>query len=82
MNANLLMIDEIGKLELEGGGWHNELNALPLEKQLFIVLSVRLEFVNDVIDKWNLHPSAIYNVSECKVETLASEIIAYFEGEK
>lgn len=82
MNANLLMIDEIGKLELEGGGWHDELNALPLEKQLFIVLSVRLEFVNDVIDKWNLHPSAIYNVSECKVETLASEIIAYFEGEK
>ncbi|MGB4568496.1 MAG: nucleoside-triphosphatase, partial [Dysgonamonadaceae bacterium] len=81
MDANLLMIDEIGKLELEGGGWHNELNALPLEKQLFIVLSVRLECVNDVINKWDLHPSAIYNVSEseCTPDTLASEIAAYFD---
>jgi nucleoside-triphosphatase THEP1 len=81
LNANLLIIDEIGKLELEGGGWYDELNALPLEKELFIVLSVRLEFVDDVIHKWNLYPSAIYNVSEseCTPDTLASEIAAYFD---
>ena len=63
LNANLLIIDEIGKLELEGGGWYDELNALPLEKAVYRVVGT-LEFVDDVIHKWNLYPSAIYNVSE------------------
>ncbi len=80
--ANLLMIDEIGKLELDGSGWHDELNTLPLENELFIVLSVRFEFLNDVIHKWNLYPSVIYNVSECKPEKLMSEIVSYFEDER
>ncbi|HOM62832.1 MAG TPA: nucleoside-triphosphatase [Dysgonamonadaceae bacterium] len=80
--ANLLMIDEIGKLELDGGGWYDELRSLPLEKELFIILSVRLEFLYDVIHKWNLYPSVIYNVSESKPEKLISEIESYFEYEK
>ncbi|HQI44192.1 MAG TPA: hypothetical protein PK949_08765, partial [Dysgonamonadaceae bacterium] len=80
--ANLLMIDEIGKLELDGGGWYDELSSLPLEKELFIILSVRFEFLYDVIHKWNLYPSVIYNVSESKPEKLISEIESYFEYEK
>jgi nucleoside-triphosphatase THEP1 len=80
--ANLLMIDEIGKLELDGGGWYDELRSLPLEKELFIILSVRFEFLYDVIHKWNLYPSVIYNVSESKPEKLISEIESYFEYEK
>lgn len=76
------MIDEIGKLELDGGGWYDELSSLPLQKKLFIVLSVRFEFLYDVIHKWNLYPSVIYNVSESKPEKLISEIEFYFENEK
>lgn len=73
------MIDEIGKLEMSGGGWHNELNLLPLEKQLYILLSIRQEFVEDVIEKWSLHPAAIYNVAECNPEILIQEITAYLK---
>jgi len=78
-DSRVLMIDEIGKLEMSGGGWHNELNLLPLEKQLYILLSIRQEFVEDVIEKWSLHPAAIYNVAECNPEILIQEITAYLK---
>ena len=78
-DSRVLMIDEIGKLEMSGGGWYNELNLLPLEKPLYILLSIRQEFVDDVIKKWSLQPSEIYNVAECNSKTLVQEITAYLE---
>jgi hypothetical protein len=46
---------------------------------LYILLSIRQEFVDDVIKKWSLQPSEIYNVAECNPKTLVQEITAYLE---
>lgn len=81
-NSDVVIIDEIGKLEMNGGGWHDALNLLPLEKQLYILLSVRKEFVDEVIEKWNLHPASVHNVVDSSPETLVEEIRAYFKEEE
>ena len=68
--VDFLIIDEIGKLELNNKGW-----CVPFEKAINefkgeIIISVRTDFVEQVIKKWTLKNVQIINTSEIEFKTV------------
>lgn len=71
-NATLTIIDEVGKLELENKGWSNEIDKLLYTSSNNILLVVRKEFVENIIEKWKIKPRFIYNVAENDFNTFCN----------
>lgn len=63
-DAELIVIDEIGKLELEENGWHNSLLQIISHPKSHLLLSVREEVLNETLDKYRISPEIIFKVSE------------------
>lgn len=74
-NAQLMVIDEVGKLELNGGGWAEMLGKLLVSRQNQLLISIRKEVLNEVTDKWNITPVMIYDTAENNDEKLYLGII-------
>jgi len=75
INCRVVILDEIGALELENKGWANNLTGLLSAQNNHIILSVRDSFVEKVIQKWNIGNSIVYNISEFDASTIGKMII-------
>jgi nucleoside-triphosphatase THEP1 len=75
INFRVIIIDEIGALELENNGWANNLTGLLSAQNNHIILSVRDSFVEKVIQKWNIGNSVVYNIAEFDASTIGKMII-------
>jgi nucleoside-triphosphatase THEP1 len=62
-DAKLIVIDEIGKLEIDEKGWHNSIAQIISNSKSHLLLSVREEVINEVLNKYQLSPEVIFNVS-------------------
>ncbi len=71
---NILIIDEIGPLELDGGGWAESINKLTTLSQYNMIWIVRKKLVEVVIKKWNLTDPIVIDISKKSVES-ANELI-------
>lgn len=74
-DVNTIVIDEIGKLELNGQGWASVFNDLIKNTDKQLIITVRDSFVNKVIDKWNIQNYEIINVENVEQKLLAKENI-------
>jgi nucleoside-triphosphatase THEP1 len=74
------VVDEIGKLEMAGGGWANELHHLFNKSTTTIVLSVRKELVNDVIQKWNLNSVATFEINKTNAGETNHKIVDHLKN--
>ncbi len=63
-NHQVVVIDEVGKLELNNQGWAGYLNHLVHGSKSHLILSVRERFMEEVIDKWHLKDYTVLHVSE------------------
>jgi nucleoside-triphosphatase THEP1 len=63
-NSNIILVDEVGKLELRGLGWACFLNPLLTIKSATPIWIVRENLVNDVCINWNLNNVQIVRVNE------------------
>lgn len=77
--SELIIIDEIGKLELEGKGWVNAVEQLVTGSKAHLILSVREEFVKEICEKFSISPEIIFNVEQQNDEKLFTMI---FDGIK
>ena len=59
-----VVIDEIGMLELRGGGWSENLDDLVNKSGNHLLLVVRDEFVEQVKERWKLTDAVIFNINE------------------
>ena len=59
-----LIIDEVGKLELNNKGWYAALERAFAQFKGEIILAVRTEFIEKVIQKWHLKNVQIIGTSE------------------
>jgi nucleoside-triphosphatase THEP1 len=69
---SLVVIDEVGMLELRNSGWTEEIAILAGSYPLLLV--VRDEYVKDVIEKWKLDNPAIIDINEAHHTRAASLI--------
>ena len=53
-NTDYVIIDEVGKLELDNKGWNIAIEKLLYEFKGEIILSIRTEFIEEIIEKWKL----------------------------
>ena len=72
--SELIIIDEIGKLELEGKGWVNAVEQLVTGSKAHLILSVREEFVKEICEKFRISPEIIFNVEQQNDEKLFTMI--------
>lgn len=62
--ADIIVIDEIGKLELTGEGWSNSLKEVLASGYKSILIAVRKEVLYEIIEVFNLAPVEILDLSE------------------
>jgi nucleoside-triphosphatase len=67
----VVIIDEVGRFELDGKLWANALTEIISRNQNPIIMAVRTPFVNEVILKWNL-----FNVKIIDATTDCPEVAA------
>jgi len=57
--ADAVFVDEVGFLELEGGGWAPALERLLKKSRVPLILSVRDELSAPVSSRWGIAPAAV-----------------------
>jgi nucleoside-triphosphatase THEP1 len=73
--TQIKVIDEIGKLELEGKGWCESLYQIIEDSDSNLLLSVREEVLNEVILKFGFSNEMIYSVNENRNDDLYLRIL-------
>ncbi len=73
--TEIVIIDEIGRLELAGDGWSGATTQLINNAKSHLILSVRREVVDEVVDRFSIRPQFIMNISKEKCDDLYGLII-------
>jgi nucleoside-triphosphatase THEP1 len=71
-NAKVIIIDEVGLLELQNRGWADNIYQLLNGSDPHVLLSVRESLTDQVIHKWNIRESSVYNISDYNYLTICS----------
>lgn len=71
-NPGLIIIDEVGKLELSGAGWAPSIEKILSSKGNTVVMVVRDEFVEEVVAKWNISPVEYFSASDDAIFRITS----------
>lgn len=64
VKTGIVIIDEVGLLELQGRGWNDAIYQLLERSSNHILMTVRNKFVDDVKKKWNLPDAVIFYVPD------------------
>lgn len=73
---DVLVIDEVGKLELEDGGWRNSLRKALTIPGLYVVISVRKKYLKKIIESFGLINYKVFLVSDINYRDIESEIVS------
>lgn len=73
--TGIVIIDEIGALELKGDGWSDSLDELIEKSNNQLLIIVRDEFAAMVREKWNLKEAIGIDISKTEVKDACSLII-------
>ncbi len=72
--CDLVVIDEVGLLELQGKGWKKSLDEIMSATSLPIIIVVRSSFVQRVCAQWLIHPTHVWNTSH-SVEDAVKDVM-------
>ncbi|MBN2746592.1 MAG: hypothetical protein JXR34_07675 [Bacteroidales bacterium] len=72
--CTLLMIDEVGNLELNGGGWAMSLEYLMNNYQGVLLLSVRYSALEEIAKMWHISNMEIVDLKDVSFSELLSKI--------
>lgn len=65
--AKIVMVDEVGALELRGEGWAKGLEKLVYPQANHLVMAVRNTYLDRVIKNWNLAEPIVFDVTKTSV---------------
>ena len=77
---SIVIVDEVGMLELKDGGWSEGISELLKTPAKNIVLSVRNTFVNEVKIKFGISEAIIFNISETDFQDAGRLILENIKG--
>ncbi|HAH05728.1 MAG TPA: hypothetical protein DCM05_04245 [Elusimicrobia bacterium] len=73
--VDVLLIDEVGPFELQGGGWASELDVLVSQRRKPMVWVVRSSLVDAVKERWKLQESRAFPAAPGQADRLLGELI-------
>ena len=79
-NNQLIVIDEVGNLELENQGWASRIDELLKVHTIHLLFTVRDTYAERVIRKWNLDSYNLFKISETDDTKLCNFIIERIAG--
>jgi nucleoside-triphosphatase THEP1 len=74
--ADVVIIDEVGPLELRGQGWSNMISGLIHETRAVLILAVRENLTEAVTEKFGIAGAVVTDVSRGDVVKFADELAA------
>jgi nucleoside-triphosphatase THEP1 len=74
-DKKVVIIDEVGRLELDGEGWRDSLESLLKLPGIILVFSVRRDFLEPVKKELGIANAEIFDVSKSKSQDLSDIII-------
>ncbi len=72
--AAYVFIDEVGPLEMSGGGWAPAIDRLMDQPGLRLIMVVRSGLVQQVTEKWNLSNVMIFDIDKISAKEVAQRI--------
>ena len=74
-NNNVVIIDEIGKLEIDGGGWSAEVHKLLENKNNPIILIVRSKYLDDFLEEFKINSPYIFYPDKHRVKDAVKAVM-------
>jgi len=71
----VIIIDEVGLLELRNRGWYDSLNQLLYKSDNHILITARNKFVDDIKKKWDLKEPLIIEIDEAGFQDTGLSLI-------
>lgn len=72
----IIIIDEVGRLELYNAGWAENISELLEKTTNHLILVIRDEFVEKVREKWNLKNAHVFKIDNISPEEAGMKIIS------
>lgn len=73
-DKQLIIIDEVGPLELGNKGWSNTIDNLWQSNAPFQLWVVRRNIINEVLKKWNISNVHIFDIEKDTIEDILNEL--------
>ena len=70
----LIIIDEIGPLELKGQGWSNAIEKITRNLTIPQIWIVRKSLIQEISRKWNIGNAYIYDITESSIAEVENKI--------
>jgi nucleoside-triphosphatase THEP1 len=74
-HGHLIIIDEVGLMELNGKGWAKSLDDLTNQINHHLLIAVRDDFAEKIIERWNFRNSHVFHVSGDDNHAVSEKII-------
>lgn len=74
-DKKIIIIDEVGVLELGDKGWSGSITEILKTSEKHLLITVREDYIEKVIRKWNLSEPVVFKVTETDYLTAANIII-------
>lgn len=74
-NSDVVIVDEVGPLELKGGGWSDEVKELMKKKNKAIILIVRGKNLSDFIKKFEVNSPYIFYPERDRVKDAVDAVL-------
>lgn len=68
--GEVIVIDEIGRMELEGEVWANAFSTVVERGKNPVIVTVRRVNVENVVQKWNIKNPIVVDINDGKVESV------------
>ncbi len=76
-DCEIVLIDEIGAWELQGQGWAASLNELIINCSMPLIITVRKNFLDLVIDNWMFQNPLIIEARDASPEIVFGEVVKF-----
>jgi len=80
--TDLVVLDELGPFELEGGGWTQILELLEKEYELAQLWVVREQLLERVLDRWNIPGENVFRVNPHEEERINQTILTHVRNDE
>jgi nucleoside-triphosphatase THEP1 len=71
---DVVIIDEVGPMELEGSGWTEPLEALGKSSIPVQIWNVREKLIGEVKKRWSIPPSHVFRIEETDINQAATQL--------
>ena len=69
-----IMIDEYGPMEISGKGWRKAIDQLLERNELTLMITIRVDLLNEAIEKFQGHEIHVFNISQGNFPQITSSL--------